>query len=114
MNKNKPTQLSGFIFVGLAEYRKLVRKFYSIEGCFLHREAFKSCMYESQVKIKKYRVLDKTLGAYFKTDDLYSQLYKKHFKKAYAGKPTKRYLLIMEQIQKAESIPLEEITRITT
>jgi len=65
LNKNKPTQLSGFIFVGLAEYRKLVRKFYSIEGCFLHREAFKSCMYESQVKIKKYRVLDKTLRGLF-------------------------------------------------
>ena len=37
-------------------------------------------MYDSQIQSKKYRELDKTLGAYFKTDELYEQLYKKHFK----------------------------------
>ena len=87
------------------------RKLYSIGGYFLHREAFNGCMYETQTQSKKYRQLDKTLGAYFKTDDLYSQLYQKHFKKTYAGKPTKKYLRIMEQIQKAESIPYHEIER---
>ena len=90
---------------------KRCRKLYSIGGYFLHREAFNGCMYETQTQSKKYRQLDKTLGAYFKTDDLYSQLYQKHFKKTYAGKPTKRYLRIMEQIQKAESIPYHEIER---
>lgn len=88
---------------------KRCRKLYSIGGYFLHREAFNGCMYETQTQSKKYRQLDKTLGAYFKTDDLYSQLYQKHFKKTYAGKPTKRYLRIMEQIQKAESIPYHEM-----
>jgi hypothetical protein len=68
-------------------------------------------MYEAQTQSKKYRQLDKTLGAYFKTDDLYSQLYQKHFTKTYAGKPTKKYLRIMEQIQKAESISYHEIER---
>ena len=91
------------------ETNKRCRKLYSIEGYFLHREAFKGCMYESQIQSKKYRQLDKTLGAYFRTDDLYSQLYQKHFKKTYAGKPTKKYLRIMEQIQKAESIKYNEI-----
>jgi len=90
---------------------KRCRKLYSIGGYFLHREAFNGCMYETQTQSKKYRQLDKTLGAYFKTDDLYSQLYQKHFKKTYAGKPTKRYLRIMEQIQKAENIPYHEIER---
>ena len=90
---------------------KRCRKLYSIGGYFLHREAFEGCMYESQIQSKKYRQLDKTLGAYFRTDDLYSQLYQKHFKKYYAGKPTKRYLQIMEQIQKAESIPHYEIEK---
>ena len=94
------------------ETNKRCRKLYSIEGYFLHREAFKGCMYGSQIQSKKYRVLDKTLGAYFRTDELYSQLYKKHFKKFYAGKPTKRYLKIMEQIQKAEKIPYNEIERL--
>jgi hypothetical protein len=91
---------------------KRCRKLYSIGGYFLHREAFNYCMYESQTQSKKNRQLEKTLGAYFRSDDLYSQLYQKHFKKTYAGKPTKKYLRIMEQIQKAESIPYYEIERL--
>jgi hypothetical protein len=82
---------------------KRCRKLYSIDGYFLHREAFNGCMYETQTQSKKYRQLDKTLGAYLKEDELYSQLYQKHFKKTYAGKPTKKYLRIIEHIQKAEN-----------
>ena len=91
--------------------KKRCRKLYSIGGYFLHREAFNGCMYETQTQNKKYRELDKTFGAYFEIDNLYSELYKKNFKKTYAGKPTKKYLRIMEQIQKAESIPYHEIER---
>ena len=91
--------------------KKRCRKLYSIGGYFLHREAFSGCMYEIQTQSKKYRQLDKLFGAFLKFDDLYSQLNKKNFKKSYAGKPTKRYLRIMEQIQKAESIPYHEIGR---
>lgn len=91
--------------------KKRCRKLYSIGGYFLHRKAFNGCMYETQTQSKKYRQLDKTLGTYFKRDNLYSELYKKNFKKTYAGKPTKKYLRIMEQIQKAESIPYQEIER---
>ena len=90
---------------------KRCRKLYSIGGYFLHREAFTGCMYETQTQSKSYREIGKTFGAYFKTDKLYEQIYSKHFKKMYAGKPTKRYLRIMEQIQKAESIPQYEIER---
>ena len=88
---------------------KRCRKLYSIGGYFLHREAFNGCMYETQTQSKKYRQLDKTFGVYFKIDDLYSQLYQKHFKKTYAGKPTKRYLRLMEQIQKAENVSYSEM-----
>ncbi len=52
------------------------------------------------------------LGAYFKIAELYEQLHKKYFKKTYAGKSTKRYLKLMEQIQKVESIPYYEIERL--
>ena len=93
------------------ETKKRCRILYSINGYFLHRDAFSGCMYECQTQSKKYRQLDKTFGAYFRTDEFYSQLYQKHFKKTYAGKPTKKYLRIMEQIQKAESIPYHEIER---
>jgi hypothetical protein len=84
---------------------KRCRILYSIDGYFLHREAFSGCMYETQTQSKGYRQLDKTLRAYFRTDDLYSRLYQKHFKKSYAGNPTKKYLRIMEQIRKAENTP---------
>jgi len=90
---------------------KRCRKLYSIGGYFLHREAFNGCMYETQTQSKKYRQLDKTLGAYFKSDNLYSELYKKHFKKTYAGKPTKKYLKLTRQIQRAENIPYHEIEK---
>jgi len=85
------------------------RKLYSIGGYFLHREAFKGCMYETQTQSKKNRGLLKYLDPLFESDNLYSELCKKNFKKTYAGKPTKRYLRIMEQIQKAESMPYHEI-----
>ncbi len=85
--------------------KKRCRKLYSIGGYFLHREAFNGCMYETQTQSKKYREIDKKFGAFF------SELYQKNFKKTYAGKPTKKYLRIMKQIQKAESISYHEIER---
>jgi hypothetical protein len=90
---------------------KRCRKLYLVDTYFYHREAFRGCLYEKQTQSKKYRQLDKTFGAYFRSDDLFSEVYKKHFKKSYAGKPTKRYLRIMKQIEKAESIPYQEIER---
>jgi hypothetical protein len=77
----------------------------------MHREAFNGCMYEVQTQSKKYRQLEKTIGAYLVLEKLSSELYKKHFKKSYAGKPTKKYLQIMEQMQKVKSIPYHEIER---
>lgn len=83
---------------------KRCRKLYSIGGYFFHRDAFDGCMYESQTYSKSYRQLNQSLGAYFRTDELYNKLSQKHFKKKYAGKPTKRYVRIMKQIKKAEGI----------
>src|SRR5690554_3614416 len=91
---------------------KRCRILYSIGGYFLHREAFSGCMYESQTQSKKYRQLDKTLGAYFQTSKLYDEIYSKHFKKWYNGKPTKRYLKLLKKLKEAESIPYHEIERL--
>lgn len=85
--------------------KKRCRKLYSIGGYFLHREAFNGCMYETQTQSKKYRNLKNTFGTYLEYDEIYSELYKKHFKKQYAGKPTKKYLRMIKKIRKAESIP---------
>lgn len=89
--------------------KKRCRILYSISGYFLHREAFSGCMYQTQTQSKKQRQTDKILGVYFKSDNLYSELHKKNFKRYYAGKPTKKYLRIMEQIQKAENISFHDI-----
>ncbi len=88
---------------------KRCRKLYSIDGYFLHREAFQGCLYESQIKSKYAQKIDETLGAFFKSDELHGQLYQKYFKKTYAGKPTKRYLKIMQQIEKVENISYSEM-----
>ena len=91
---------------------KRCRKLYLADTYFYHRSAFRGCMYEKQTQSKKYRGLDKTLGVYFQSDQLFEQLYKKHFKKQYAGKPTKKYLKLTQQIQRAENIPVNEIERV--
>jgi hypothetical protein len=90
---------------------KRCRKLYLAATYFYHRSAFIGCVYEKQTQSKKSRNLDKTLGVYFQTDQLFEQLYKKHFKKQYAGIPTKKYLKLTQQIQRAESIPYHEIER---
>ena len=90
---------------------KRCRKLYLAHTYFYHRSAFKGCMYEKQTKSKKSRYLDKTLGAYYRTEKLFEQLYKKHFKKRYAGKPTKKFLKLTKQIQRAENIPFHEIKK---
>lgn len=90
---------------------RLCRKLYSVGGYFLHRSAFTGCMYESQTRSKKYRQLDRVLGVYFKSDQLYEQLHKKHFKKWYAGQPTKKYKRLSDKLKRIEGIPYSEIEK---
>jgi len=91
---------------------KRCRKLYSIDGYFFHREAFSGCMYESQTYSKKWRQMERVYGPYFDQDKLYGQIHKKHFKKTYAGTPTKRYLKITSELEKAERISIEEVERL--
>lgn len=88
---------------------KRCRKLYCIGGYFLHREAFNGCMYDSQIVSKHYRALDKTLGAYYRSDGIYEQLSKKYFKKNYAGKPTKKYLKLKRQLEQIDRYSLNDI-----
>ncbi|WP_245590576.1 hypothetical protein [Adhaeribacter aquaticus] len=88
---------------------KLCRILYSVGGRFLHREAFTGCMYESQTYSKKNRRLFKMYEKAFGSDKLYEQLYEKHFKKTYAGKPTKIYMKLMNKIvEEGKSIAYSE------
>ncbi len=90
---------------------KRCRKLYLADTYFYHRSAFLGCMYEKQTQSKKWRQLDKILRVYFETDHLFEQVLRKHFKKYYAGKPTKKYLKLTQQIQRVEDISYHEIER---
>lgn len=73
-----------------------------IDTYFYHRSAVDGCMYKKQTQSKKSRYLNKMLGDWFQTAELFEQINKKNFKKTYAGKLTKKYLRIIEQLQKSE------------
>ncbi len=81
---------------------KRCRKLYLAENYFYHRSAFKGCMYQTQTYSRKYRGLHKV----FATDEIYKQIYSKHFKTHYGGKPTKRYVKLTKQAEQANKISL--------
>lgn len=90
---------------------KRCRKLYLADTYFLHRDAFSGCMYRKQAMSKYTRLLDRSIGIAFSTDELYNQLRRKHLKKQYAGKPTKRYLKLADKIKRAENFNLHEQER---
>jgi hypothetical protein len=79
-------------------------KIYLISGRFRLRADTSGCLYEKQIESKYYRGLSMALGDVFGYEDLYSKLYKKGFKKTYAGKPTKRYKRLLGRIRQAERL----------
>ncbi|HVI43492.1 MAG TPA: hypothetical protein VM802_01425 [Chitinophaga sp.] len=82
---------------------KRCRKLYFIGGHFQHREAING-YYDKQIQSKYYRYLEKIYGPYFKSDDLYSELHSRHFRRFYKGKPTKRFVKICRQLKAAEGV----------
>lgn len=91
---------------------KRCRILHLIDGKFLHRSALKSGMYSKQTSSKKWRQIERVYGSYFDCEKYYEQLYKKHFKKFYNGKPTKRYLKLMSEIAQAERVSVQDIERL--
>ncbi len=90
---------------------KRCRKLYFKDGKFAHREAHTNCMYQLQTFSKKNRDLVRLMTPQFKSEQLYSELYSKHFKKYYAGKPTRRYERIASQLRLAEKISSVEFQK---
>jgi hypothetical protein len=91
---------------------KRCNKLYLGDTYFLHRSAFAGCMYEKQTHSKQNRELIRLFNRFFSTDKLYEELNKKHAKKTYRGKPTKKYLKITRQIQRAENITSHQLERL--
>lgn len=78
---------------------KRCRKLYLGDTYFYHRSVIRGGMYKKQLQSKGERELYKTFELFF----LSEVLDKKHLKKQYAGKPTKKYLNLIEKIQSAEN-----------
>ena len=78
---------------------KRCRKLYGVGKYFLHRDAYPNAMYECQTYSKRGRMIDKVCKIMYGSDELYEELYSKHFKTHYAGKPTKRYRQILNELE---------------
>ena len=83
---------------------KRARKLYGAGKYFLHREAYPHAMYEKQTYSHYGRSLDRAFKDCFRHEKLIEELYSKHFKRYYAGKPTKRYQRIMRSLKKSEGM----------
>ncbi len=88
------------------------RKLYSIGKYYMSRKALSHAMYESQTKSKKWRDWEKAYGGVFEQDKWYKELYSKHFKAEYNGKPTKRFLKLMQKIEAVPKLEPGELSRI--
>ncbi len=75
-----------------------------INTYFLHRSAFKGAMYEKQTYSENSRQQIKIWSKLFDTDKVYEQIYSKHFKKYYAGKPTKQYLKLWKKLRQSGEV----------
>jgi hypothetical protein len=78
---------------------KRCRKLYGAGKYFLHRDAYPDAMYECQTYSKRGRQIDKVCRIMHGEEKLFNELYSKHFKTHYAGKPTRRYKLILSKIE---------------
>jgi hypothetical protein len=78
---------------------KRCRKLYGAGKYFLHRDAYPNAMYECQTYSKRGRQIDKVCKIMNGEEKLFNELYSKHFKTHYAGKPTKRYKQILSELE---------------
>src|SRR5690625_4692543 len=81
---------------------KRCRKLYSAGKYFLHRYAYPHAMYECQTYSIRGSLVDQDCNIMKCSNKLYEELYRKHFKTHYAGKPTKRYKQIMNELEYIE------------
>lgn len=86
---------------------KVCRKLHLINGYFAHRSTNPNLMYEKQLESKKMREWSKMFQVML-NDEVYEQLYSKHFKSHYKGKPTKRFLKLSKIIEIKENTSIED------
>lgn len=88
---------------------KLGRKLYNTGAGFQIRADLTGCMYEDQTKSKSFRNLSNLLDRVFRSEELMMHLYRRGFRKYYAGKPTRRYLKLLGRLEQSEGMKLSQV-----
>ncbi|MBD0778244.1 hypothetical protein HPE56_10605 [Maribacter sp. ANRC-HE7] len=88
---------------------KKARKLSFYGGRFVHFSVLPGALYRKQTRSHKWREMDKRFAAYFELDSCYDQLNDKYFKKYCRGRPTKRYMKILNKISQAEQIDPQQL-----
>ena len=73
----------------------------------MHREALDGCMYYTQTQSRQ----DRLYRVFRKIDKLREQLHGKYLKRTYNGKPTKKYIRLMKEMQRAGRVE-EQVLRV--
>lgn len=84
------------------------RKLYLINGYFQHR-TYKKGYYQTQTLGTKDKYLVRQFDKLQKSNKAKSELYNKYFKTHYNGKPTKRYLKLLQDIEDGEGVSEVEL-----
>jgi hypothetical protein len=87
----------------------LCRKLFLLGGYFVHRSAANFAIYDKQTLSKSDRVKVRLLEWYHAADNAEMQVYAKHFKRTYRGKPTKRFLRLSAQYMRGQGIDVERL-----
>ncbi|MDE3741671.1 hypothetical protein [Maribacter polysaccharolyticus] len=88
---------------------KRARKLIFVHGRFMHLELVPGGLYRSQTRSHKWRDMDRRYKSYLEMDEILAELKKPHFKKSHLGKPTKRYLRLLERLQEARAVDPNEV-----
>lgn len=86
---------------------KRTRKLYLVDGYFLHREAFRGCMYECQTYSKKARAMYRAMDGIFAWDKKPTR----YFRPYYKGKPTRTLKRLLRKQKQAEGFSIEQLLR---
>lgn len=87
----------------------LCRKLFLLGGYFVHRAAANFAFYDNQTLSKSDRVKVRLLEWYHAVDSAEMQIYAKHFKRTYRGKPTKRFLRLSAHCERGQGIDVERL-----
>jgi hypothetical protein len=88
---------------------KRCRKLYFINNYFCHRSACNFGFYQTQTLSKNDKLIIRDFDRARKANKAEYTIHNKHFKKYYKGKPTKRYLKLLKQIETGKGICMTKL-----